>query len=954
MHTERAPLPATDLALRHATDNHRKERIDAQLVFAERLCEFHPGEAAAWKAAIAAARAAFDGSADTATGLAAAEAQLAGIAVVAKTHAVHCVGHAHIDMNWMWGWPETVATTLDTFRTVLRLMEEFPAFTFGQSQASVYRIVEEHEPEMLERIRARVQEGRWEVLAAHWVEGDRNLAGGEALCRHLVETRAYIQQLFGLTPEQVPVDWSPDTFGHANTMPGIDVRGGAKYLYCCRTGDLTRPAVFWWQGLDGTRQLVHREIAWYNNAAGPEHATRHLLDFRAKTGLRDWMLVYGIGDHGGGPTRRDLRRIIDMDGWPCFPQFRFGRVDRFFALLEKEGERWPVLDHELNFEFTGCYTSQSAIKRANRIGETLCAAADGAVAMAERLTGRAAKPERLHQAWRNVLFNHFHDILPGSGVADTRQYTQGLSQTIQAVAGQERQQALRAIAEQVDTRFAGQGRIDHALSGITSLGVGGGSGRIDGNLTRAAVTGDGPRPVVVFNPTAWPRTELAQVTVWDGDAQAASKPLRDREFTIVRADGSRTAPQRSHHSHYWGHEFVDLFVPVQVPALGWVSLAVIEEKPPAQENIAEALVDEHGGHGQRSNQSSGSMRIRNELLEVHIDRRKGGIARIVDRATGRDLVARDRGCAQLEVQRERPVGMSAWIIGDPQGEPSDGVVTNVWIHDRGPLRSAIHVQLRFGESTATVVYGLTAGSRKVEVTIETRWVERGSPETGIPRLQMRFPAGFPVSSARYETPFGAVTRPSDNGKEVPTLRWAAADGADASLVLLNDGKHGHNLGDDGTLRVSLIRSSYEPDPIPEVADHKIRLALVPFASVPTVEECNRLAAEHDQPLAPVSTGIHAGPLPATTALVGSATTGVQVTQFKRAEDGKGLILRVQNTTAAKIDAAITLDAVLGKLATATTTDILERPSTTDGKASLAGSTVKLAIGANSFATVRLQ
>ena len=304
---------STTLAARHARDQQLQERLEAQLAFAERLLTFHPEQESAWTAALASARRAWDAAADTASGLTAAEAALAPIATVAKTHTIHCAGHAHIDMNWMWGWPETVAVTLDTFLTVLRLMDELPDFHFGQSQASVYRIVEEHDPKLLARIQARVAEGRWEVLAAHWVEGDRNLAGGEALCRHLLETRRYMQQLFGLTPEQRPVDWSPDTFGHANTMPGIDTRGAAKFLYCCRTGDINRPPVFWWESPDGSRQLVHREISWYINAPGPQREVKHLLDFRAATGLTDWLLVYGVGDHGGGPTRRDLRRIMDMD-----------------------------------------------------------------------------------------------------------------------------------------------------------------------------------------------------------------------------------------------------------------------------------------------------------------------------------------------------------------------------------------------------------------------------------------------------------------------------------------------------------------------------------------------------------------------------------------------------------------------------------------------------------------
>lgn len=929
----------TDLALRHATDRQRNDRLDAQLAFAERLCVFHPAEATIWQTAIAAAKAAWSATSDTAAGLAAAERALLPITGAAKAHTIHCAGHAHIDMNWMWGWPETVATTLDTFRTVLRLMDEFPAFIFGQSQASVYRIVEEHDPEMLAQIQARVREGRWEVVAAHWVEGDRNLAGGEALCRHLLETRSYIHALFGLTPEQVPVDWSPDTFGHANTMPGIDVRGAARYLYCCRTGDLTRPPVFWWESPDGSRQLVQREIAWYGGDVQPTSAWTHLLDYRAATGLQDWLMVYGVGDHGGGPTRRDLRRIIDMDAWPCFPRFRFARVDEFFALLEREGARWPVLAHELNYEFTGCYTSQSAIKRANRIGETACSNADAASALALRLAGRPPRSQRLAQAWRDVLFSHFHDILPGSGVADTRTFCQGQSQTIQAVTGQERQQSLRAIASRIDTRFAGPAKADPVAGEATGRGLGGGQGRIlDGGLSRAALTGDGPRPAVVFNPTAWPRRELVTLSVWDGDADPIAGHVRDRAYTVVTADGQRITPQKVGSGHYWGHDYVDLVVPVDVPAMGWAAVAVREESTPAASPAAELLVDENGGHGQRSPNPAGALCLRNAHLDVFIDRQRGGLARIIDRATGADLIPRDAGFGRPEVQQERPIGMSAWQLGDAQGLPVEPPLVEQAYAERGPWRASVIQRFRHRDSLISITYSLAADARRIEMASEVRWLERGDAQSGIPRLQMRFPAGAAATSARFETPFGAVARAHGDGREVPALRWAAVTTPSASLVLLNDGKHGHSLDASGTLRLSLIRSSYDPDPLPELADHRIRLAVVALPGAVSDADCTRWACEHDQPLAPVPTPVHAGDLPSQTALLSCDTTDVVIHQLKPATDGDGVIVRLANHSTTTVTATITVAAMLGRITSAESCDVLERQianlETVDGTCSV--------------------
>ena len=180
-----APRAAGGEALSSLPPDRLAERIQAELAFAEGLVSLHPDRRAEWGPLVAKARA-LAGTNEApkpvdAQAVAEAEAVLAPVAAVAKTYTIHCVGHAHIDMNWMWSWPETVAVTNDTFTTVLRLMDEFPDFRFTQSQASVYEIARRYNPALFERIKARVAEGRWEVAASQWVEGDKNLAVGRVL-----------------------------------------------------------------------------------------------------------------------------------------------------------------------------------------------------------------------------------------------------------------------------------------------------------------------------------------------------------------------------------------------------------------------------------------------------------------------------------------------------------------------------------------------------------------------------------------------------------------------------------------------------------------------------------------------------------------------------------------------------------------------------------------------------
>ncbi len=965
MSTPQAALSSLNLgaamARGHAGTNHDVNRFTAQVEFARGLAKALPQESAGWPALLVRAEqtvAEAIASGDAArikTAVAKAEVLLTPIGTVAKTFTIHCAGHAHIDMNWMWGWQETVACTNDTFETVLKLMDEFPDFCFTQSQASVYQIAKEYHPELFARIKAKIKEGRWEVVASHWVEGDKNLASGESLCRHLLYTRQFMKTEFDLNPEDVTVDWSPDTFGHAHTIPSIDARGGVKHYYMCRSGASDRPAAFWWKGPDGSKVLVNREIQWYNSDLRP-HMSAKLLEFHKMTGLRDWMQVYGVGDHGGGPTRRDLAMMKDMHTWPIFPNWKFATTSSFFKILEQAPDL-PTLDQELNYEFTGCYTSQSAIKRNNRFGENLMAEADVAATLAHVALGRAYPGEALAKSWRDVLFSHFHDILPGSGVRQTREYNAGMFQRIQASAGQIRTQSLRALAKVIDTTSGG--RFDATappqLPEHESIAMGAGSGRMGNDLSNAGFVADGGRAFVFFNPTAWAREEVVTATVWDMDNGPSATPMKDRSYVATRADGTVVAAQRVGDGHYWGHAFVDLAFPVAVGPLGWSTCIVTENAHP------EAKPGCRVKHEGWVNQNATSLELENDLVRVTFDRHTGGIASLVLKATGEDLVERGQQLGVLEYVLERACGMSAWVLGDVQ-QRANLEIEALEVTAHGPHVATMQAKAKINGSRFTVAYTIRAGSPVVEIAVHGTWIEIGRPDLGIPRLAMRFPLALSGVKARYEIPFGSIERAEPAGQEVPSLRWAdvvgmsttgSPAGKPAGLTLLNDSKYGHSL-DGSTLRLNLIRSSYDPDPIPEVGTHSMRMAVVPHAGVLPVADLVRLGAAFNHPLQGIGTGIHAGALPHTVAAgVTCDQAGVLVTQIKWAEDGDALIVRLQETSGTATGATLGFSPVIfGTLKSAVETDVLERGLTTStAKTASGGCTVTVA--ANGIATVKV-
>jgi alpha-mannosidase len=907
------------------------ERIQSEINFSRHLLKLHPEEAQQWESLISGASDIISSALQLSHKqefikvVYKAEEILSPVGSVAKTYTIHCVGHAHIDMNWMWPWSETVAVTSDTFTTVLKLMDEFPDFCFTQSQGSVYALIKKYNPELFEKIKNRVAEGRWEIAAVHWVEGDKNLASGESLARHLLYTRQFMEDNFGLEPEEIPLDWEPDTFGHAHTIPSIVSRGAVKYYYLCRGGKYEKPPIFLWQAPDGSRILVNLETTWYISTIGPHNALE-LLDFVEETGLQDWMKVYGVGDHGGGPTRRDILRCHEMNGWPIFPNFQMSTARNYYVLIEKHQDKFPVLDKELNFEFTGCYTSQSQIKKFNRLGENQAVEAEMAAVLAHQMLGRDYPHQQLRDAWINVLFGHFHDILPGSGVRATRQYQSGLFQESAAAFGAIKSKSLNAIASKIDTSFSAlqKERAFLTKGQDRSMGAGAGRGTSNGYLSSAVHQKDGSLPIVVFNPLAWQRNEVIRVSVWDVDDKDPMQTPAKKNF-IVRAPSGETLPAHQVKAgDYWGHTYIDLVFPVSIGPLGYKSFCIQEKQDMTDEETKNeedrvSLAEEYLG-------------FENEYLSVRFDRMSGGIIQLLDKKTGVDLADRENPMALLEYIVERPGGMSAWIIQDPKKRVCPLELDSLKVDQNNPYLASIKAKAKLNRSQITITYTLRAGEPWLEIAVDAFWLEQGSSETGIPTLRMQYPTRLEKLKARYEIPFGSIERTLNRGEEVPALRWANVSGhlkdstVRGGLLLVNDCKYGHSL-EESTLRLTLIRSSYSPDPLPELGSHAVRMALVPYGSDLTPADMVRLGASFNHPMQIIYTDTHEGDLPSdANSLIASEPANIIVSSLKMAEREEAAVVRLYEVDGKRVTATLSFNPVLsGEIAGVEEVDLLERP-----------------------------
>lgn len=914
------------------------DRVEAELAFARTLGDLQKSKAGAFGKLIAAAQAkvasvfAAQNVEAVRKGVAEIEAMLAPIGKVAKQYTLYCVGHAHIDMNWMWGWPETVAVTNDTFGTVLKLMEEFPTFCFSQSQASTYAMIQKHNPEMLEWIAKRVKEGRWEVTASHWVEGDRNLVSGESLARHLLHTRRYLKEIFGLEAEDVQIDWSPDTFGHPVSVPMYLNRGGVKWVYLHRPGTIgaKRPGAFWWKSPDGSRVLVRNDVAnGYNGTFAP-NVWEVLKRDCAETGLTFSMFVYGVGDHGGGPTRRDLARAIEMNAWPIFPNLTFARTSDYYARLEKEGAKLPTLDCELNPELAGCYTTQSLIKRSNRVAENRLTDAEAFCTIASATTGRAYPKAEFVEAWRDTLFGHFHDILPGSNVHDSRTYTHGLFQKTMATTTMAETLALRTLAGQVNTAGPGvSGEIPAAGSGRSVLGAGVGYGS-DRNVSDAAeqTAGGMARPFVIFNPTAWEREEIVEATLWsDSPAWQVTEEMRNRPYSVQMPDGRVVQAQKVDEGGYWGHHYVKVVFAAKIPALGYATYTILEESCEAAKQITHQITPPHHCFyviAERRREG-----LENDLIRLELDPATGGIRQLVDKRTGLAIIDRQGDAPILEYAIEKAHGMTAWII-DNTGARQTPQVMAIDRKLDGPHKATLEVKLKIAESELTLGYELRSGDPRVYLHLTGTWFQRGTPQTGVPSLRMGLPLSLSDAKATYEIPFGAIERDLNHNEELPALNWAMVRGKagakSAGLLLANDCKHGYSL-DGSTLHLTLIRSAYDPDPLPEIGHHEIHLTLLPFSGQLDIASAIRAGRELNRPLRMVGTAVHAGKLGAVASAASVDNAAVLLADLKQTEDGQDVIVRLLNTTAKNQKAVVKFNReLLGEFRSAGEVDLMERPT----------------------------
>jgi alpha-mannosidase len=794
-----------------------------------------------------------------------------------KQFRVRAVGNAHIDMAWLWPWTETVEVVRNTFQSALDLMREYPDFKFTMSSARTYEWMEEKYPDLFQQISQRVKEGRWEVIGGMWVEPDLNMPDGESLTRQILIGKRYFQKKFGV---DVKIGWNPDSFGYNWQLPQIYKKSGMDYFVTQKllwAKDFTTfpYKLFWWEAPDGSRLLTY----FPHDYAGGIDADRIAKDVSEwmpsmygprLTDTPEMMHLYGVGDHGGGPTRTMLDNATKlMAPGTVYPKLEFSTAADFFKDLETKlpSMQVPSWKDELYFQYhRGVFTTQSETKRRIRRGEETLLNAEKFASLAW-LDGHAYPQEEMERDWKRLLFDHFHDIMPGSGIAVNY---------------------LDAKRNLQDVRRSGNDIIRDSL----------------GELAAHVNTMGNGIPVIVFNPLSWARTDITEIEV--------QLPQAAKQVEVVDASGKRTDSQLL--SLDPDTYRARVLLAASTPALGFKTYFVhAATTAPANRGVLKATGDT----------------LENEFIRVKIDPQSGCMTSLLDKGNQKEALAtggpKNSICGNLlQSFYDKPKQWDAWNIdADFEAKHWDlDHADEVKLVESGPLRAVIRVKKHFQNSAFIQDITMYAGVPRVDVKMSADWHEKHI------LLKVAFPLSAHNTKATFEIPYGSIERPTTRNTpaeqaefEVPALRWADISDVTYGFSLLNDSKYGYDAKGN-VLRLSLLRSPEWPDPHADEGHHEFTYSLYPHAGSWRDAQTVRRGYELNYKLLPTVTEQHQGTVAAEKSLIQVQAENVVVTALKRAEDDGALVLRFYEWAGKETDVRIQLPP---GAQSASDADLMERP-----------------------------
>lgn len=780
---------------------------------------------------------------------------------------IHLIANAHLDPVWQWNWQEGCGEVLMTFRSALDRLDEYPDLVFTCSSAAYYRWVEELDPTMFEEIRQKVKEGRWIPVNGWWVQPDCNLPSGESFARHTLYAQRYYLEKFGRICR---TGYNIDSFGHAGSLPQILSHGGMNAYVFMRPGN--NPSIkipynsFVWTGTDGTEVLAFHLPAEYGlNGSDVIASELKIPEAYLAENDRDTMFFFGVGNHGGGPTKGDIEYLISRikAGEPAI----FSDPDSFFELISKDRSKLPTHFGELQHHARGCYSTTGRIKQLNRAGENALISAEKWDTAAGLVPGsRKASTATLAEAWKDLLFCQFHDSLCGCSIMDVFDDAQEfIGSTLAAAHKVENSAHIRLISN-----------IDTWVDGISDPVD---AARFPREFRNHSCPYGTERPVVVFNPHPF---EIN----WPVQTYHPALSVRDSAGHFVpfqNVDGPSSTEQISR----------DTLFMAKVPPLGyetyWLKAGWNGPTEGAAEKFPTDLRVDNGI-------------LENAYLKATVDLSSGLLTSLVLKSTGKEL---------LSAPGARPV-----VVDDSDGNSWDGPFdkilgtmncVNVRVIETGPLRGIIRATFVYNHSSLRVDYRLHGNMKALELQCKAIWQEDAT------MLKLSFPLSENAAYNTAEMPFSSERRCSDGGEE-PMHRWVDA----GSLSIINNCKYAYDCRGD-EIRVTVLRNNRYAygcctnNRIEDDYEHtdeglnRFGLLLFPHDQDDWQRDTLELAALYNEAPTAAFSGYHKGTLPQSRSFVSleSDTGCVMLSALKFAEDASGdIILRLYEASGKQATASV--------------------------------------------------
>lgn len=761
-----------------------------------------------------------------------------------------CIGHTHIDIAWWWTVEQTREKVIRSFATVLKLMDEYKDYKFMSSQPQLYKFVKQRYPEMYEKIKKRIKEGRWETEGGMWLEADCNVTSGESLVRQFLHGKKFFKDEFG---NDNKILWLPDVFGYSAALPQIMRKSGIEYFITTKIAwnqfNKLPMDTFNWRGIDSSEVLTHlvttQDInqpadsfyTTYNGNLNPISVMRAWDRYQNKEINNDVLISYGYGDGGGGSTREMVETGLRMEkGIIGAPKVRMETATKYFEELKTrcgDSKDLPTWVGELYLEYhRGTYTSMARNKRSNRKCELLWQDVEFFSVLAKEI-GLPYDAEQIYNSWETILLNQFHDILPGSSIHEVYEVTK---------------------AEYTDLETRGANIISEKLSALA-------------NATTAKKD-----DLVVFNSLSFDREDTVIVT--------------DDEFS------SATAFIDSNGNHLPASKTADgyiCFTPIIVPAKGYATFTPVYE-----------VIDETPRFTINEN------KLETPFYNIEFDK-SYQFTSIFDKDADRELIKNGEKANAIIAYEDKPIYYDNWDIDiyyDQKSWAVDNVKSAIW-EEFSPVRAVLKITREFLQSTIIQKIIFYANNRRIDFETYVDWKQFNI------LLKTEFPVDINTHEATYDIQFGNIKRPTHKNTswnvaqfEVCAHKWADLSEGGYGVALLNDCKYGYGITDN-KMTLTLLKSGTLPNPVTDQEEHWFTYAILPHTTN-SIEEVQKEGYCLNIPAYTVIAGAPVAKL-SSDCMISLDIENVIIETIKEPIDKNGTIIRMYEYQNCRTPVTITLD-----------------------------------------------